>query len=1460
VLTHIPAFQSAIGNMVENALENKFGTKVEVGHVDLGFLNRLIIDDFQMYDQQNKPMLKSSRLSVKINPYELITQGKINISSAQLFGLDANLYRKDHKSDLNCQFALDSLASKDTTSHTPLDLKINSLVVRNGKVKYDCYDEPITNGRFNPNHIDVSNISAHILLPHLTDDEVDINVKRLSLKEASGIDINSIIFKLNANKERARLTQFSMKLPQSEIQIDSITVQYEFTNGRFNPHSFSYKGSLSKSKITLSDLSSFDNSLKAVNDPIYTQVQFSGNASTVHLKKIAFDTDNNELKLLANGVFQKKGNGIKWNTNIDQCKMNAQAINFITKNFQTKKFNVPAEITRLGNVSFEGNAEGDNKRISVNGQLSTDAGNAMLILKKDGNNIQGHIDTDKFNLKRITENESFGQVASNLDIEGKIPQGGLRLDNTALYLKAKGTLSRFDYKGYSYSNVNVDGVYQNCTADGTLSMNDANGEIYLKGQYQNKQNRHIANITASVKHLAPSAFHLANPWKNAVFDGDIEANVSGKSFKDMNGTIDLRNFKMKDEEQEYALDHFTLTTGEGIGPRQLKMDSDFGEATITGSIDYPSILKSVNNIIARRLPTLPFLKKTANNNKNRFAIDATIKKSDWLSSLFNIPVELDTPMRIKGTLDDQKDFLTLDVDAPHIIYNGNAFRNTKIQLTTQSNESLPTLYSTVETDRVMSNGNKMQMNLVANASDNLLKTFVSWDDRTEKPFKGEFNSSTEFFMNEEGKPAAHMRIHNSDILINDTIWHVQPSDIVYSEKNLTVDYFAIEHNKQHVIISGKATEHPQDVLTVDLRDVDVSYITNLVNFHSVEFSGRATGKGTISSAFNNPDAHASLKVNDFRFENGRMGTLFANVNWNKEEKQIDIDAHADDEKNAKTLVQGYVSPSKHFIDLNINANNTRAEFLESFCGSFMDNVNLRVNGDARIAGDLKEINLTGMLIADGELDITTLNTRYKLKNDTIRLIPDEIIFANDTIRDKYGKIGIVNGALHHKHLTRMTYDIDVEAQNLLCYDFHDYGDETFFGTVYGTGTCSIRGRSGTIDFDINVTPEKGSFIEYNAASPDAITDQGFITWRDMSDQRYGIIRDSLSFTEEIARESRSNPQDYEVESDLHLNFLFNITPDATLRLLMDKASGDYIALNGTGSIQATYYNKGSFNMFGTYLIDHGVYKLTIQNVIKKDFQFQQGGTIVFGGDPYNSSLNMKGLYTVNGVPLSDLQIGRSFSSNNIRVDCIMNISGTPESPHVDFDLDLPTVNTDAKQMVRSLINSEEEMNQQVIYLLSIGRFYNQTANNAEENQSQTSLAMQSLLSGTISQQINNVLSSFIHTSNWNFGANISTGDEGFNNAEYEGLLSGRLLNNRLLINGQFGYRDNANATTSFIGDFDVRYLLFPNGNLAIKVYNQTNDRYFTRNSLNTQGIGLIIKKDFNSWLELFGMKRKENEK
>ena len=84
------------------------------------------------------------------------------------------------------------------------------------------------------------------------------------------------------------------------------------------------------------------------------------------------------------------------------------------------------------------------------------------------------------------------------------------------------------------------------------------------------------------------------------------------------------------------------------------------------------------------------------------------------------------------------------------------------------------------------------------------------------------------------------------------------------------------------------------------------------------------------------------------------------------------------------------------------------------------------------------------------------------------------------------------------------------------------------------------------------------------------------------------------------------------------------------------------------------------------------------------------------------------------------------------------------------------------------------------------------------------------------------------------------------------------MNDRLLINGNFGYRDNVlTQQGSFIGDFDIKWRIKRNHNLYLKAYNQNNDRYFTKGTLNTQGIGISYQKDFESWKSLFFKKRKK---
>lgn len=1436
ILLHIPSIQTYIGGCVADALCDKFGTKVKVGRVDLGFINRLILDDSYMQDKNGEQMLRVSRISVKINLLAL-ANGQIEITSAQFFGLHANLYKATPEAKPNFQFVIDALASKDSTKQkTPLDLQINSLIIRNGEISYRVLSRPSRPGKFSADDINARNISAHIIINRITDDSLNVKVKRIAFDERCGFKLKSLSLSAIACRTKTKIENFKLELPATLIQIPSLQASYRIKNGQIEMPTLQFDGSIKAPYISPSDLAVFVPTLTRLNMRPALDIQFNGTGSSLTVKKISINTTDGSLQLVANGGVKNYPANPSWYTNIDQLKAGQQAISNIYAVATGK--NVPNIIERLGNVQITGYVGGDKKNIASEGKLNTSPGNLTLAFDKRGDKITAHMETVRFDIGSLVNDNKLGHISANLNVHGSSK------DNFA----AQGRVYDFDYNGYKYRSLNLNATYRNKRLEGKANIDDPNVQLTAIGTFVNNGAKPNLQLKANIAHFEPNTLRLTDKWQQTAFAANIACDIKGSDINNADGSIELHDFAMRGPETEYNINNVSVKTGYNNGNHFLDVDSDFGTIDINGHFSYNTIVRSVLNMVAAKLPTIPGLTHKPQREFNDFTLNASLNSTEWMNRLLGIPLEIHRPLNISGEIDDKNEKINLWCDVPSFTFNGNRFCDAFVNVESPSD----TLKADIRIKKLADRGKYMALHLNAGASDNHLNTSLSFSNNERHPLKGIINSSTVFAKDEEGVSTAYIDVLPSCATIGDTTWHVAPSSIIYSKNKLQVNSFSVSHDNQMLAINGTATKSENDSLLVTLNDIDVSYVLNLVNFHSVDFFGMASGEARIAGAFSEkPLLSADVIVKDFKFETGRMGTLYANVGYNQEEGNIEINAVAKDEDNRWTDINGYVSPKHNYIDLAIDAHRTRAEFMESFCGSFMDKVNADINGNVNVVGPLNNINLVGKAVVDGSVRLSALNTTYWMRGDSVTFVPDEIKFKGDTLYDRNGNIGIMTGSIYHKHLTNLSYALKVKAKNLLAYDTHSFGDNTFYGTAYVTGDCDIKGKSGEVVIDIDAVPEKNSILVYNAADQSSIGSTDFITWKDNN-------------VEETDSTDTEHNNKVDISTNIRLNFLINCNPNATLKLIMDEKTGDYITLNGDGVLRASYFNKGSFDIYGNYIVDHGVYKLTIQNIIKKDFTFQKGGSISFGGDPYNAALNLKALYVLNSVSLADLNIGRSFSNNNVRVNCLMNITGNPNSPKVDFDLDMPNMSNDIKQMVYSLLNAEEEKNQQVLYLLAVGRFMAQNNNNNATGEtpqySQTSLAMQSFLSGTISQQLNSVLSNVINSSNWNFGANISTGTEGFNNAEYEGMLSGSLLNNRLLFNGQFGYRDNANATTSFIGDFDIKYLLFPNGNLAINVYNKTNDRYFTRNSLNTQGLGVIMKKDFTRISDLFFWRKKEKTK
>ncbi len=1445
ILLHIPAIQNFTGAEVASALSKKLGTKVEVGRVDLGFLNRVVIDDVRIYDQQHKKMLCATRMSATIDIIPLFS-GKVSVSSAQLFGLNADFYKRDAKSAPNFQFALDSLSSGGG-GKTTLDLRISSLVIRNGAVKWNDYSKP-RKGQFDVNHLSVTNLSSHMLLNHLTSDNVDFVLKRLSFNEASGLDLRDLSFKFKADAKSAKLSNFSIKLPNTSIFFPEISATYKFNGKQLDTNSLRYHVLLRKSTFAPADLAWLEPTLRSFKGQVKMFANVSGTTKNVDVDKLLVESDDESISVRGSGELRKLDKGLSWTLHANPFKVSADGIKFIERNFRSRNIELPAVISRLGNVYFNGNASGLGNKITADGNIKSGVGDVALAIKWDNNKFDGHIKTDGVDLQQILANNDFGIVRGDVQAKGEIPSP-FKLEKFDVV--AKGNVGQFDYRGYSYKNIVVDGALHGGVFKGLASLDDINGKLRVDGTVSKE--KVVATIDA--QHVNLKKLKLTDALGDVTFGFQAKADMSGHDLNHLNGEVNINNFTASDNRNNYNIEHLSARVKNNFRQRSADIESDFGNVRLSGNYDYATLPSSIQSVLSHHLPSLfaSRPKPTGNN----FHISANMVNVDIIRKLFNIPLSVNGVVSVEGSVNDPAHAIDAELSASEVRYGSNLIRNANVDLNTVNGE----LAMTCNGEYANNGGRPLVVGLTANANSDNIALNGNWDLQGGKPLYGDVNAKVRLYRNEKNQTSVEVSVLPSEEVFDTIHISVLPSHLIYSHNMLDIDHFEVLNCEQRVTVNGQTTGNENDSLMVDFANINLKYVLDLVGFNSVSFTGLVTGKGYVKSFFKSPKAYAKLDINDFRFQGGEFGTLHANVNYDNDIQRISFTSVADDGPDSYTDINGYVSLKDNYLDIPMRAHGTKLQFLEGFAGNVMKNVTARGSGWCRIFGDLSHVNLEGDMYANGDVEIIQTKTVYTMRNSLIHMVPDEIEFSNDSIYDKDGNLGIVNGALHHHNLHGLTFDIHVDVKDFLCLDLPDFDDNTFRGVIYGTGECDIIGRKNETTINANITPDRKSYMEYDAGYSGSPGDNSFIHWNDVTPTDSDSVRYRLDVEPVNGGAPREIP---DIPSDFRMNLLINTTPEFTLRVLMDESTGDHMDFHGNGVVRATYYNKGAFQMFGNYDVDDGIYTMTINNLVKKFFSFQPGSSIAFNGNPFDARLNLKAQYTVNGVSLSDLQLGRSFTSGNIRVNCLMNIAGTPLKPTVTFDLDLPTLSTDAQQMVRSLINSEEDMNQQVLYLLAVGRFYNPGNNNAEiednASQSRTSLAMQSVLSGTLSQQISNVLQSVIHNTNWNLGANIATGDEGWSDAEYEGLLSGRMFNNRLLFNGQFGYRDNVTTdNSSFIGDFDIRYLLTPTGSAAVRVYNQTNDRYFTRNSMTTQGIGFVLKKDFNGWKDFFRSSHKKKK-
>lgn len=1428
-------------------MSDELATEVRMGNARLGLFNRIVLDDVLVCDQNADTLLSAARLSAKMDVWQLM-QGRVRIENIQLFGYDIRLRRTAPDVPYNFQFIIDRFASQDTT-RTPLDLQAGSIIIRRGTLSHDLDYQPHSD-RFTLAHVRLSGLGLQASIKALTDDSVSLAINELKCKESrSGFVLNNLQCRLDATHSHALLTDFNITLPHSFVSIPELR-----TEGPLSALTDLHVETYFQGHLTPSDLQAFVPQLS----PLEMAVNLSGEAAKhdrhITVSQLTCNAEGMDIALNAHAQVNLQDSTVA--PPFDEIVLHLQrgdvqqpfvrqvlgalststALSDSTAQHPSSALVSPEIVKKvylLGDISITGEVTGSARPrcVQTDLQVATSIGKALLRGSlTDSHAFELHAETQDFRLATLLNTNPSSTTKDDFPVDHITLNADLQGSTKARTAKGKLVLTDLSVKGTNINRISAD--------------------IDLR------TNHLLADVTSDDDEYA---MHLNVDLR----DFDLE-HIDLNTLETLQGQVTLDDVRIRSTLHNYDLHQLKVAMHNDADGHHLTARGDFINAHADGQFRFASLVPTVQHFMHRIAPSLIPDRKGGKTAHSPSLDQMTFSLHAWnanpIFNLLDFDIQLPEAAYVNGSIDAQAESLMLNVDLPRIIYGAEDLRSVCI-MARQKNDSINAQLSV---QRMMEDG-PVELTASAEGGNDLIQSMIGWDNHQSPAQRGALNAFARFFRDEQHQLGAEVDLRQGQLVISDTIWNLQASKLMLHNGVVDVENFGLSQFDRHLRVDGRVSKDVGDTLYADLQGMKIEYILGLIDFHDVEMAGAATGRIKIHDIFKSVAVDADLTVKDFTLNDGLLGTVYVTGGFGrKDDRAIDLNALIQEpDHHDISHVVGLIKPGHEEgrgLQLDIQARHLNIYFINAFTEGIFNNMQGCASGHAYLHGPFKRLDLEGDLVVDTlSTGINVLGTHYHLLGgDSLHFHPGGIRFPNVQIYDDYHVQGSyqhraeLSGELRYRHFKDIEYDFDIKAHNLLGYDFRDFGDESFYGTVFADGTVTLSGQPGALNVDLRCRPTNGTVFTYNVSTPETLTDNKFITFVSATPNAAEHTAQT-THPAPTERTSTTDSGDEDSESnDIHVNFDLDITPDAQMRLLMDPRSEDYITLYGNGHIRASFYNKGRFQMYGAYRVDHGTYRLSLQDVIRKEFHFQPGGTIVFGGQPLKAALNLQAIYTVPSVSLNDLAAGSNFSNASVRVNCLMNLSGLAERPQVSFDFDIPNVNEDEKQMVRSLISTEEERNLQIIYLLGIGRFYTY---GLESDESQASAAVQSLLSSTLSGQLNQFLSNAIGNGNWNFGTNLSTGTLGWQDMDVEGSLSGRLLNNRLLINGTFGYRDTPIANTNFIGDFDVQWLLTSSGNLSLKAYSETNDRYFTKTALTTQGIGIKVKKDFNTLRELFLRKR-----
>lgn len=1450
--------QHSVVDAITNSLSHQVGSKVSVDEIEWNFPNSFVLKDVYVEDLNRDTMLFMDRTKVTINLWKLFSS-QVSFRTIQFTGLEANL-SMDSTQVPNFQFFIDAFKSnKNDTLSLQWTMDIESIAFNDCLISYKNPYKDNMIGRLNPNDLKIYDINGCVFVRSFVDDSVRVLVENISFKEKSGFVIDNISMIASSNNERINVEDVSLKTPNSNLNVKEVVVHHDNHKAFEDPLNL-LRGEImmGESFIRLSDFSALYPALDMLSETFTIEGNAYGKLSQFQVNDLVLKYGT--ATCISGNIFVKDVYPNAKNLNIDaelnKISSNSSELSDILFVALDRDIQLPGVLDSLGIFSYSGTLNGTLSDMLTKGVIFSNMGKIDMSVSMSSPDfllnsykIVGDIRSDSCYLNKVLgEASMLGNLAFNTNIVLD------KLSDRNFRLKAQGTIDSLYYKNYCYEDIRLDGKFDNDGFDGQVIMSDKNAEVSFLGKADLRKENPLYHFSSSVNDFNLAKTHLIEGVDDAHLSFDVETNFVGQSIDDLEGSFSLDNVVFTQDDKELSLNNLSLSAS--VLPnngKKLSVYSDYLNGTVKGIYSFSSLPSFIHNIAHYYLPALikeekPFDSK---GKQNDFSFDFVIGNMEPIHDVYPLPLVIVEDAKLKGFVKESDQKVKVRLEAPQV-RKGESFLSDVIFLCENPHDKLKVM---CRSSYIPKNKRRTPyfLSLNSSAKENAVDFNFNFSNSTEDTYSGKIELDALFkdFVKGEGV-TADVHLHPSNIILNDSIWNIQECLVQLDKKEIVIDSFLFSHGSQFLSIAGANSTTSSDSINVHFSDLYLGYISDMVASENISFNGVADGDVFLFRLFNTPYFKGDLYVYDGSINDGLLGDMSVSTSWLEKEKCIDFDVNLlstsmDRQDLSKSVIHGGVFLGNDSLYIGGKLKDVSMKFLRKYLKNVLQNNTGTVSGNVCAYGKFGNIGLEGTAyVKDMAFDVDFLKTSYVL-SDSVKLTPHTIELNQTQLFDTEGHYGIVSGMLLHDAFRNMKFAFDLSCDNLLLMNTKEEDNETFYGKAYGKGYAHFSGTTETVNINLGMRTMPNTLMTIPIEGASSAKEGNFITFVEAEDNK------SMAEKRRLRREKikQISEQKNTTSTNIQLTMDLEATPDAQIHLIMDSQQGDIIRANGSGSLRLTYNLKESdFKMYGGYEIEKGDYMFSIQSIISRKFDIIKGSTVRWTGSPYMADINIQAKYGLN-APLGDIIEDPNLPVGTTLVNCLMNLTGTITSPNLKFDIELPNSDEDVRSKLRSEINTEEAINRNIASLLALGHFY---------NFDKTVVATTELSSvgfSTLSSQLSSWISKM--TQDINIGFNYrptSNGENGtVTSSEFDVALSTQLLNDRLILNGNFGYREGEelkemkNVSNSIV-DFDIEYKLGKSGKLRAKGYNHSNNSYF-KQAPNTQGLGIVYREDFDTFSGLF---------